>query len=79
MGWWCLWRGVRNGGRRKVGAEVRVALKIGPLSLGMNVDVVAFDGCDQDVYGKFVLTPVIRTIGDVELGIVGYVGGGDDQ
>ena len=60
-------------------AEVRVALKVDPLSLGMNVDVVAFDGCDQDVYGKFVLTPVIRAIGDVELGIVGYVGGGDDQ
>ena len=62
-----------------MGTEVRVALKIGPLSLGMNVDVVAFDGCDQDVNGKFVLTPVIRAIGDVELGIVGYIGGGDDQ
>ena len=60
-------------------AEIRVALKVDPLSLGMNVDVVAFDGYDQDVYGKFVLTPIIGAIGDVELGIVGYVGGGDDQ
>jgi len=45
----------------------------------MNVNVVAFDGCDQDVDGEFVLTPIIRAIGDVELGIVGHVGGGDDQ
>jgi len=62
-----------------MGAEVRVALKIGPLVLGMNIDVIAFDGCDQDVDGEFVLTPIIRAIGDVELGIVGYIGGGDDQ
>ena len=62
-----------------MGAEVRVALKIGPLLLGMNIDVVAFDDCDQDVDGEFVLTPIIRAIGYVELGVVWHVSGGDDQ